>query len=91
MMKLDNISRAAVVPVWADERVQYLAAFLTLERQDGLKALARTMRFKELAAAVLPAYMIPRKMIVVDSFPLNTNGKIDKKSLAARLRGDVTP
>ena len=31
--------------------------------------------------------MIPRKFFAVDAFPLNVNGKIDKKALAARLEG----
>jgi len=30
---------------------------------------------------VLPSYMIPRSYIVVDRFPLNTNGKIDRSLL----------
>jgi non-ribosomal peptide synthetase component E (peptide arylation enzyme) len=29
--------------------------------------------------------MIPRKITAVESFPLNTNGKVDKKALAAKL------
>jgi len=90
LMKLENISRAAVVPVWENERVQYLAAFLLLEQEDGLTPLKRSIQIKKQAAACIPAYMIPRKLIVVDSFPLNTNGKIDKKELAERLRGAGT-
>ena len=29
--------------------------------------------------------MIPRKILAVDSFPLNTNGKVDKKQLRQML------
>ena len=29
----------------------------------------------------LPSYMIPFKTIAVDAFPLNSNGKVDRKSL----------
>ena len=32
-------------------------------------------------AAYLPEYMIPQKFIAVPSFPLNANGKIDRKAL----------
>jgi amino acid adenylation domain-containing protein len=35
----------------------------------------------------LPRYMVPREIRVVDEFPLNTNGKIDRKALAATLDG----
>lgn len=86
LARIENISRAAVVPVLEDGRVQYLAAFILLEKDDGLSALKRSISIKKLAAAYLPVYMIPHKFIAVDTFPLNTNGKIDKKELAARLR-----
>lgn len=81
LARLENISRAAVVPVWGGEKVRYLAAFLLLEHPDGLPALQRTINVKKQAARVLPAYMIPRKIYVVERFPLNTNGKVDKKAL----------
>ena len=86
LMRIENIARASVVAVWEEERVQYLAAFLLLEKEDGLSPLKRAIQIKKQAAAVLPAYMIPRKLIVTDAFPLNTNGKIDKKALANNLR-----
>ena len=62
-----------------------LAAFLLLREADGLTSLKRPIQLKKQAAAYLPAYMIPRKLLVVESFPLNVNGKIDKKALAASL------
>ncbi|WP_195282404.1 amino acid adenylation domain-containing protein [Harryflintia acetispora] len=82
---LPGIARAAVVPVWKDEKVQYLAAFLLLRGPDGLSHLKRTIRLKRQLAERLPAYMIPRKLFAVEAFPLNVNGKIDKKALAKRL------
>jgi len=33
----------------------------------------------------LPDYMIPRQLIFVDEFPLNANGKIDRKKLELRI------
>ncbi len=88
LQKLPNIRRAAVVPVRdGDGKVQYLAAFLLLREEDGLTPLKRAIALKKQAAAYLPAYMIPRKMTAVESFPLNVNGKIDRKALAASLEG----
>lgn len=87
---LPNIARAAVVPVLEGEKVQYLAAFLLLEQPDNLSALARSMQVKRQLSALLPAYMIPRKLFAVDAFPLNINGKVDKKELARRLREGQT-
>lgn len=86
LQKLPNIRRAAVVPVRdGDGKVQYLAAFLLLREDDGLTPLKRAIALKKQAAAYLPAYMIPRKIVAVESFLLNVNGKIDRKALATSL------
>jgi amino acid adenylation domain-containing protein len=34
----------------------------------------------------LPAYMVPKKLICVADFPLNANGKVDRKALLATLK-----
>lgn len=39
----------------------------------------------ERVEARLPKYMVPREVQVVDRFPLNANGKIDRNALRARL------
>lgn len=85
LVKVENIARAAVLPVWTDGKVTSLEAFVLLETPDGLKSLQRTKKIKAALAGVLPSYMIPRKITAVESFPLNTNGKVDKKALAAKL------
>ena len=68
-----------------DGTVQSLTAFVMLEKPDGLSSLQRARQIKAALGNLLPVYMIPRKILVVDTFPLNTNGKIDKKALAAKL------
>jgi len=65
--------------------VQYLAAFVLLEHADGLTSLKRAIAIKKALGEFLPSYMIPRKITACDSFPLNTNGKVDKKELAKLL------
>lgn len=88
--KIPNVQQAAVVPVRdADQKVQYLAAFFLLREADGLSPLKRSIQLKKLAARCLPAYMIPRKIAVVEAFPLNVNGKVDRKALAARLEEET--
>lgn len=85
LVKVPNIARAAVLPVMQEGKVTSLTAFVLLEKPDGETALSRARRIKTALAEYLPSYMVPRKFVVVDAFPLNTNGKIDKKQLAARL------
>lgn len=85
LTRVENVARAAVVPVLTDGKVTSLTAFLLLEAPDGLPSLQRSKKIKAALAETLPAYMIPRKFVVVDAFPLNTNGKVDKKALAAAL------
>jgi acyl-CoA synthetase (AMP-forming)/AMP-acid ligase II len=49
---------------------------------------------KALRAAVatrLPAYMVPAKCHVLAAFPLNDNGKVDRKALAAMLATGAVP
>jgi amino acid adenylation domain len=86
LAQIENIARAAVVPVWQDGQLQYLAAFLLLEQQDGLAPFKRAVEIKRKAGEFLPAYMIPRKIAVLDAFPLSTNGKVDRQALSARLQ-----
>lgn len=85
LAQLPNVVRAAVLPVWEAGRVQYLAAFLLLEQPDGLGNLKRAVEVRRHLAERLPAYMLPRKIFAVDAFPLNVNGKVDKKALMRRL------
>lgn len=85
LSRLENVARAAVVPVMTDGKVTSLTAFLMLESPDGLSSLKRSQKLRSLLSEILPDYMIPRRFVTVDAFPLNTNGKIDKKALAAML------
>ena len=85
LVRVENIARAAVLPVFQDGKVVSLTAFVLLEEPDGLPSLQRAKKIKAALAELLPSYMIPRKITAVDSFVLNTNGKIDKKALAEKL------
>lgn len=85
LLKVPNIARAAVLPVMVDGTIQGLTAFVMLTEPDGLSSLQRAKVIKEALGALVPSYMVPRKIRCVDSFPLNTNGKIDKKALKAML------
>ena len=79
--KVRNVARAAVLPEMQDGKVVSLTAYVMLEKPDGEGSLQRARRIKKELSALVPSYMVPRKIVAVESFPLNTNGKIDKKRL----------
>ena len=80
-MKVQNVARAAVLPEMQDGKVVSLTAYVLLEKPDGEGSLQRARRIKKELSAFVPSYMVPRKIVAVESFPLNPNGKIDKKRL----------
>ena len=45
------------------------------------------MDVREVMKNLLPVYMIPGKIIIVDEMPLNTNGKIDRNKLKEIILG----
>lgn len=55
-----------------------IVGFLTGQGHDE-KTILREM------AKQLPRYMVPSQLHTLDAFPLNTNGKIDRKALRAQL------
>lgn len=83
LVKVSNIARAAVLAEMQDGKAVALTAYVMLEKPDGEGSLQRARRIKKELGELVPSYMVPRRIIAVDSFPLNTNGKIDKKQLRA--------
>lgn len=84
-LRVKHIIRAIVVPVMKEEKVDYLVAFVMMDKKSELSKLKLSMAIKEELKEYLPSYMIPRKIIVKDAFPVNTNGKVDRKALMAEL------
>ncbi|QOY60286.1 amino acid adenylation domain-containing protein [Thermophilibacter immobilis] len=90
---VEGVAQAAVVPRVRAGRTDSLVAFVTCE-PGGAAALAGTAEpsefevaraLKELLAATLPAYMVPRRIRVVDALPLTANEKVDRAALAASV------
>ncbi len=66
-------------------KVQWLAGFVvpgaSFKASD--PGLAATLR--ERLRERLPAYMLPRKFVIMDGFPITANGKVDRRKLAESL------
>jgi D-alanine--poly(phosphoribitol) ligase subunit 1 len=75
----------AVIPWPLDEvgRAIGLTAFVTNPLVD-IEQILQACRQH------LPAYAVPERIVVVDTLPLNVNGKIDRKVLVAQFMRDQT-
>ena len=82
---LPVVRDAVVLPVAKNGRVQWLAGFVvpSADFKGADSALATTLRKR--VRECLPAYMLPRKFVFMDAFPITTNGKVDKRKLAQSL------
>lgn len=77
--------REAVVLARADEldaTRTYIAAYLVAGTPR-----ASTEQLRSYLAQSLPDYMVPEAFVLLDRFPLNPNGKLDRKALPAPKRG----
>ena len=85
LRKVENIRNAVVLPVYKNEKIAYLKAIVELEVENDLGNLKNGIRIKKDLAKLVPEYMVPRNVTIIDKLPMNTNGKIDRKKLAQEL------
>lgn len=68
--------REAVVILKEDSQLsRYLCAYVVLN--EGVEAV----ELNNYLSKILPDYMIPKHIVILDTLPFNQNGKIDKKAL----------
>lgn len=72
LAKVPGVEQAVVALVGEGEQAA-LVAYLRAEAQEA--------RLRDHLARHLPGYMIPAAFVFVDSFPLNPNGKVDRRRL----------
>ena len=82
---LPEIADAVVLPVGKQGRIDALAAIVVLAVEKTGSDFAFTAQLKARLGERLPAYMIPRKFLCVDAFPMTANGKADRRKLAELL------
>lgn len=79
--KISFINNNIVVPVYRDGRVAYIAAFVVLSNKLELSNAKISIKIRKELRELIPSYMVPKKIVILEEFPLNTNGKIDRKKL----------
>ncbi len=82
---LAGVRDAVVLPVLKQGAVDSLAAFVILNDQPTRSDFQLACDLKAQMTERLPAYMIPRKFSFMKSFPMNANGKADRRRLAEAL------
>jgi D-alanine--poly(phosphoribitol) ligase subunit 1 len=82
---LAGVRDAVVLPVLKQGAVDSLAAFVILNEQPARSEFQMACALKGQMIERLPPYMIPRRFSFLESFPLNTNGKADRRRLAEAL------
>lgn len=79
LVKLPQVNQAAVIYQRSNTAYGKLVGFASCSGQADEKALLNDL------ANLLPDYMVPSKLILMPTLPVNPNGKIDRQKLRAML------
>uniref|UniRef100_UPI000592B8EE non-ribosomal peptide synthetase n=1 Tax=Nocardiopsis kunsanensis TaxID=141693 RepID=UPI000592B8EE len=74
-----GVAQAAAAVVSSTSGTRVLAGYLT----ETVPGIVDTAVVAEEIARTLPTYMLPSSMTVMESLPLNDNGKVDRRALPA--------
>lgn len=86
LRKVNNIKNTIVLPIYKDEKVSHLVAFVILEKETGLSNLKNTLIIKDELKKYIPAYMVPKNIKILKEFPMNNNDKVDRKKLMEEIK-----
>ncbi|KAK9763050.1 hypothetical protein K7432_010635 [Basidiobolus ranarum] len=78
--------KEVVVLVMGKDSSKHLVAYIVAEPREKLLISA----LRDLIAANLPDYMLPAAFVRLNTLPLTSNGKVDRKALPAPDREDFT-
>jgi D-alanine--poly(phosphoribitol) ligase subunit 1 len=82
---LPTVRDAVVVPVKKSGAAQSLTAFVTLLARNETSDFKLAHNLRSQLGERLPAYMLPRKFIFLETFPMTGNGKVDRAALTRSL------
>jgi len=83
LRQVDIVKEAIVVPVYRNNKVTQLQGVVVLNDLNNVKDEQTLIHdIKQELKQAMPEYMIPRKIIFKEQFPLTINGKLDRKQIA---------
>jgi D-alanine--poly(phosphoribitol) ligase subunit 1 len=82
---LPTVRDAVVIPGIKDGAAQSLTAFVTLLARNETSDFKLAHNLRDELGERLPVYMLPRKFVFLDAFPMTANGKVDRAALARSL------
>lgn len=85
LRQIPVVRDVAVVPIAQNGITRALAAFVITNTPSAGSEIELSATLRTLLAERLPAYMLPRRFVFVDAFPLTLNGKVDRSKLSALL------
>ena len=85
LRNLPTVADAVVLPIIRKGVAESLAAFVVLVRRGPETEFELGTQLRAQLAERLPVYMLPRKILFYDAFPLTANGKTDRRALAASI------
>ena len=83
LLNIGNVKGACVLPKEKDGKVQQLVAFLICPGSE--KTFTERKAIRNELKEKLPEYMVPKKIVFVDSIPITSNGKTDRKKMGEML------
>lgn len=83
-----KLAYAVVLYIAPDNYIKKLIAFIQIKNKSEPFDLSDLKVFMH---ERLPEYMLPRDYLIVDKYPLNTNGKLDRKRLEEYYLQEISP
>ena len=83
LVAVPEVRMACVLPVRKGGSIAHLTAIVVPSDLEAPRGFALTKKIKAQLKQALPTYMVPSSFKYIDSMPLNSNGKADRKALAA--------
>jgi D-alanine--poly(phosphoribitol) ligase subunit 1 len=82
---LPTVRDAVVIPMIKGGTPKSLTAFVSLVTRDETSDFKLAHNLRNQLGERLPGYMLPRKFVFLDAFPMTANGKVDRTALAKSL------